>query len=268
MGMRLLNGRSLSQDDRTGTPPVMVVNQQLAEFYWPGEEAIGKCVKVAADSLPCVTIVGMVANGRNYEIQEKPRAMYYLPLAQAANRQLNADRILFVRTEGNPQVVMGELRALYHRQVANLPAPNIRTFQSQIDPEIRPWRLGAVMFGVFGALALVVAAIGLYSVMSYLVAQRTHELGIRHALGAAPRDIVAMVTREGLSVILIGMGIGALVALALGRYVQPMLYQTSARDLGTLLLVSTVLIGAATAATIIPAVRATRVDPLEALRSE
>jgi ABC-type antimicrobial peptide transport system permease subunit len=246
----------------------MVVNQQLADFYWPGEEAIGKCVKVAADSLPCVTIVGMVANGRNYEIQEKPRAMYYMPLAQAVNRQLNADRILFVRAAGDPKTVMGELRALYHQRVANLPAPNIRTFQSQIDPEVRPWRLGAVMFGVFGALALLVAAIGLYSVMSYLVAQRTHELGIRHALGAAPRDIVAMVTREGIGVILAGMGIGMLLALVLARYVQPMLYQTSARDPGTLLLVSTVLLGAATAATIIPAIRATRVDPLEALRSE
>ncbi len=268
LGMPIIGGRGFSSTDRVGSPPVMIVNQHLADFYWPGEEAIGKCVRVSSDSLPCVTVVGMVPNARNYQIQEEPSPMYYLPLAQAGERRLNQDRILFLRTAGDPDPVESVLRGLLNEMAVNLPAPNIRTLQSQIDPEIRPWRLGAVMFGVFGGLALLVAVIGLYSVMSYVVAQRTRELGIRHALGAAPRRILAMVTREGVGVIAAGMAAGALLALWLGRFLQPMLYQTSARDLGLLALVSLVLLGAALFATLIPAVRATRVDPLEALRSE
>jgi len=268
LGMRVIRGRGFSSSDREGTQPVMMVNQHLADFYWPGEDALGKCVKVSSDSLPCVTVVGMVANARNESIQEPPTPMYYLPLAQAGSRRLNQDRILFVRTAQDPQPVERALRGLLIEMAANLPAPNIRTLQSQIDPEIRPWRLGAVMFGVFGGLALLVAVIGLYSVMSYVVAQRTRELGIRHALGAAPGRIVAMVTREGVGVIAIGMTIGLLLALWLGRFLQPMLYETSARDIGLFLLVSAVLLAAALLAALVPALRATRVDPLEALRSE
>ncbi|HTL05195.1 MAG TPA: FtsX-like permease family protein, partial [Gemmatimonadales bacterium] len=268
LGMRIVRGRGFTAGDLPGTAPVMVINQQLADFYWPRREALGQCVKVAADSLPCISVVGVVANARANEIQETPRAMYYVPLAQAGARSLSRDRILFLRTAGPPAALIPAVRRVFHEMVANLPDPNVRTFQSQLDPEIQPWRLGAVMFGLFGGLALLVAAVGLYSVMSYSVAQRTHEFGVRAALGASPRRLVRGVLRDGLRVVLLGMLVGIGAALYAGRFLAPLLYQTSPRDPLVLAAVTFILLLAACVAMLVPARRATRVDPLEALRAE
>ena len=268
LGMRLVRGRGVADADRAGTAPVMVINQNLAEFYWPGQDPIGKCVKVATDTLPCVSVVGIVANARISEIQEAPRALYYMPLSQSGARGMSQDRFLFLRSQREPAALFPAIRRVFHQMAANLPAPNIRTFQSQIDPEIQPWRLGAVMFGVFGGLALLVAAIGLYSVMSYTVAQRTHEFGIRSALGASSRRLVRSVLRDGLRVVLVGMVLGLGVVLLGGRYLAPLLYHTSARDPLILVSVTVVLLLSAVCAIVIPARRVTRVDPLEALRAE
>jgi putative ABC transport system permease protein len=268
LGMRLVAGRGFTAADRAGTAQVMVVNQYLAGFYWPGQSPLGKCVKAGADSLPCATIVGVVADARVNEIQEPQRALYFVPLDQAGARGMSRDRILFLRTTGDPGTLVPGVRRVLHEMAANLPSPNIRTLQSQIDPEIQPWRLGAVMFGIFGGLALLVAAVGLYSVMSYMVAQRTHEFGIRSALGASPRRIVRSVLRDGLRVVVAGMLLGLGVALLGGRFLAPLLYQTSARDPLIYLTVSVVLLLAAVGAIVIPARRATRVDPLEALRAD
>jgi ABC-type antimicrobial peptide transport system permease subunit len=137
-----------------------------------------------------------------------------------------------------------------------------------VDPEIRSWRLGATMFTLFGALALVLAAVGLFSVISYNVSQRTHELGVRMALGAESGDVLRLVMREGLRITVIGTLIGAGVALATARFVEPLLYSVSPRDPVTFAIVIAVLLAAAVAATVIPARRASRVDPVTALRSD
>jgi putative ABC transport system permease protein len=268
LGMRLVRGRGFTAADQPGTAQVMVINQHLADFYWPRQDPLGKCVKVGEDSLPCASVIGVVANARVNEIQESPRAMYYLSLAQSGIRGLSRDRMLFLRTRGAPLAMIPLVRKVFHEMAANLPAPNIRTFQSQIDPEIQPWRLGAVMFGLFGGLALLVAAIGLYSVMSYSVAQRTHEFGIRSALGASSRRLVRSVLRDGLRVVLAGMALGLGVALAGGRFLAPLLYHTSPRDPVIFGAVTLILLLAAICAMLVPARRATRVDPLEALRTE
>jgi putative ABC transport system permease protein len=268
LGMRLVKGRGFSPADQAGSAPVMVINQELADFYWPGRDPLGQCARIGVDSLPCATVIGVVANARVNEIQEATRAMYYVPLAQSASRRLSRDRILFIRSRGEPVALFPVIRGVFHQLSANLPSPNVRTFQSQIDPEIQPWRLGATMFGVFGALALLVAAIGLYSVMSYSVAQRTHEFGVRLALGASPRRIVRTVLGDGLGVVGAGMLLGLALALLGGRFLAPMLYQTSVRDPAVFAVVSAVLLAAALAAGLIPARRATRVDPLEALRAD
>jgi ABC-type antimicrobial peptide transport system permease subunit len=165
-------------------------------------------------------------------------------------------------------LLVPNIRTAIQGMGSNLPFANIRTFQSQIDPEIQPWRLGAVMFGVFGALALLVAALGLYSVMSYTVVRRTHEFGIRSALGATPKRIVRSVLRDGLRVVLAGAALGAVIALLGGRFLAPLLYQTSARDPAVFAVVIGTLLAASIAAIVVPARRATRVDPLEALRAD
>jgi len=268
LGMRFVKGRGFSEADRAGSALVMVINQRMADFFWLRSEPLGQCVRIGADSLPCVQIIGVVANGRVNAIQEEPAAMYYVPLSQSILLGMNQDRMLFLKTLGNPAAIVPQVRRVFNDLATNLPLADVRTFQSQIDPEIQPWRLGAVMFGVFGGLALLVAAIGLYSVMSYTVVQRTREFGIRAALGASARQIVRSVLRDGLAIVVLGMAVGALAALFAGKLLAPLLYQTSPRDLLVFVVVSGTLLLASVAAVLIPARRATRVDPVVALRSE
>lgn len=268
VGMRLVRGRAFTPDDRLGSAPVMVINEQMASFFWPTGEPLGQCIEIGADSPPCVQVIGIVATARVSAIQEKPRAMYYVPLEQSTRLGLNTDRILFLRTRGQPAALIPAVRASFLSMVPNLPFANVRTFQSQIDPEIQPWRLGAVMFGVFGGLALLVAALGLYSVMSYGVVQRTREFGIRAALGASGKQIVRSVVGDGLKVVAVGMAFGAAIALLGGRFLAPMLYQTSAHDPVVFLIVTGTLLAASLVAVVVPARRATRVDPITALRAD
>ena len=143
-----------------------------------------------------------------------------------------------------------------------------KVLQDDVDPQIRPWRLGASMFGLMGVLALLVAAVGLYSVMSYLVAQRTHELGVRIALGAQSADIVSLVFRGSVGMAAIGITIGIALSLAAGRFIEPLLFNASARDFGVLGGVSAVMLAIAALASVVPALRAKGTDPMEALRTE
>jgi putative ABC transport system permease protein len=268
LGMREVRGRLFTLEDRAGSQPVMVINQRMADFFWPGGEPLGKCVRIGADSLPCAQIVGIVANARVNSIQEQVAAMYYVPLDQSQRLGLSRSRMLFIKTRRSPESQIPDVRRVFQSLATNLPLPLVRTFRSQMAPEIQPWRLGASMFGVFGALALLVAAIGLYSVMSYVVVQRTREFGIRAALGASTRQIVRSVMRDGLSVVVGGMVVGAGIALALGGLLAPLLYRTSPRDPMVFAIVVGALLLASVAAVLLPARRATRVDPVVALRSE
>ncbi len=268
LGMRLVRGRGFNAGDRAGAPQVIVINQRLADVYWPNRDPLGQCVKVGVDSVPCAQVIGVVATARVNSIQERPAAMYYVPLEQSIRRGLNQDRMLFLRTSARPETVIPGIRSVLQGMAPNLPYANIRTFRSMMDPEIQPWRMGAVMFGLFGGLALLVAALGLYSVMSYTVVQRTHEFGIRSALGASSQRIVRSVLVGGIRVVIVGMLLGGMVALAGGRLLAPLLFETSPRDPLVFTVVAATLLAAAVTACLIPARRATRVDPLEALKSD
>ena len=262
-GTPVLRGRGFLDSDVRGGALVAVVSESLARGLWDGDDAIGKCIRFGVETAPCRTVVGVVADTRR-SFDEGPRPHIYLPSAQEAGPGLG----LFVRTRGSADASLETVRRALQRAMPGTAYVEAVSMRSFVDPEIRPWELGAAMFTLFGVLALVLAAVGLFSVISYNVSQRTHELGVRIALGAGSRNVLSLVVREGLRIVAIGTAIGVVVALATGRFLAPLLYEVSERDPWTFALVVTTLIAVAAGASFIPARRATRVDPTQALRGE
>ena len=255
--------------DRAGSAPVAIVGEKMASAIWPGEDPIGKCLLVGdktpnAPAIPCSTVIGVVGDVHRESIRETPTLQYYVPLGQ--ERGIGGS-VLVVR----PRIAMLDARTALRRAMASMPDfsyTQIESIQESIDPEFRPWQLGAAMFGIFGALALVVAAVGLYSVIAYLVADRTRELGVRLALGATGGRVVRDVILRGVATTTVGVLIGTVVALILGRFVQPLLFDVSAHDPLVLSTVAVLVIAIAMLASWGPARRAGQVDPVIALRAD
>ena len=264
MGTRILRGRAPNALDRDGAPLVIVVSQSLARALWRDREALGECVKIGADTVPCRTVVGVAEDIRHSDLREDPSLTYYLPLLQF-RRGVGG---LFVRTRGPSAGQEEAVRRALQRDMPGASYVTVRSLSDIIAPNMRQWELGATMFTIFGALALLVAAVGLYSVVAYGVAQRTHELGVRVALGAQSGDVVRLVLGEGLRLALIAVTIGTAIAIAAGRWVAPLLFDTSPRDPAILAGVALVLLAISAAASFIPARRAARVDPNIALRAD
>ncbi|MDQ3949758.1 MAG: ADOP family duplicated permease [Gemmatimonadota bacterium] len=266
VGTRVLRGRGFTAADRGGRHRVVVVNETLARLWWPGESPLGRCMKVGGDTMPCAEVVGVVENARRFQLIEDESVQFFIPIEHApAYLQPGA---LFVRAAGDPSAIVGTLRRQLQSAVPNLPPVSVEPFRDQVSPQTRSWRLGATMFGAFGMLALALAAVGLYGVLAYDVSQRTHEMGVRVALGAQGRDVSRLVVGEGLRVAVLGGTIGFAVALAAGRFVAPLLFRTSPREPVVFGVVGLVLLVVALLATLIPAWRAARVDPVVALRTE
>jgi putative ABC transport system permease protein len=264
MGTRILRGRGITDQDVAGSPLVMVASEAMAKRLWPGRDALGQCVRVGSDTLPCTQVVGLAENIKSQSLSDASEYFYYLPTAQSNPDQGG----LFVRAAGDAgalkETVRRRLQPLMPGAAYVIVTPLAEILGSQTDS----WRLGATLFTVFGGLALVLAAIGLYSVIAYNVAQRTHELGVRVALGAEMGHLVRLVLFEGMKLALVGVGLGGAIALLVGRWVKPLLFEVSPRDPVVFLGVGAVLLGVAALASLIPARRAGRVDPIEALRSE
>jgi putative ABC transport system permease protein len=263
-GTRILRGRGFDSTDRRESPLSIVVSEGMAQKIWPNENALGKCEKVGGDTMPCATVIGVAENIKASDITSDDALQYYL----AIDQQRPAGAALFVRMRGPAARHAEEVRK--HLQ-SLMPGPSYVTvipMRNIVDGARGSWRMGAVMFLIFGLLALILAAVGLYSVIAYNVAQRTQELGLRIALGAHARDVLRMVLGEGLRFGLAGIGIGVAIALGIGHWVQPLLYEESAHDPLVFLAVAVVLAIVAVAASAIPASRAIRVDPSIALRAE
>ena len=267
MGTQLVAGRGITPDDRRGSALVAIINETMARELWPGRSPIGESVCIANAKLkPCHEIVGIAQDARWSNLSDAPTMQMYFPLAQ--NPSDVPIRVLYLRASGDRNALVRAVR----REVADV-APrvffaSITPLSSNLEEEMRPWRLGATVFMMFGALALVLAALGLYSVIAYDVAQRTQEMGVRLALGAQTWRVIGLIVRQGAALAVVGIVVGSFIALAAGRWVGPLLFNTAPDDPGVLSVVALMLLAVALAASAIPAWRATRVSPSVALRSE
>jgi len=263
VGTAVRRGRAFTTDDRAGTEPVAIVSELMAQTIWPGEDPLGKCVLIGDGAPPCARVIGVAEDTRRSRLKEEPSMHYYIPAGQEAGF---GGAVLLVRTGDMDGPLLGEIRALLTALDGTITYVAAETVQARIDPQMRPWKLGASIFAMSGLLALVVAAIGIYSVISYLIADRRHEISVRLALGAKTGDILRLVLRGGLVMAAAGVFIGEAVAASLGRFVEPLLFETSPRDPLVFAGIGGLLLVVAAAATLAPAGRARRVQAIEALK--
>ena len=269
LGVRLLSGRLITAaDDRLGAEPVTVVTERTARTLWPGRSAIGECL-LLGEERTCHRVVGVVADLHRQALDEnaRPFFLYFTPLGLLQGEDAVPEQLL-VRTAAAPDRAMESIRAALLPLRADLPYVRILPFQDLIDRRARSWQLGASLLTVFGAVSLVIAAIGLYGVLSYAVAQRRRELGIRAALGASSRTLLGLVLWNGLVAGLVGVALGVALALALSGQLGELLFRTSPRDPLVYGVTGILVLAIAVIASAIPGRRATRADPLEALRAE
>jgi len=272
MRTRIVRGRGFDARDREGTPPVAVVSESMARVLWPEKDAIGQCMQVSWNSMAripttaCTTVVGIAEDAAQQGITDEQRFMYYVNVDQTEPGWVSR---LYVRmADGRVDADVERVRRALQAAMPTGGFVVVRRLQEMVENERRSWVLGATLFLAFGALALVVAAVGLYGVIAYSVAQRMHELGVRIALGARSGDIVSLVVRQGLTLALAGVVIGLTFALGASRWLAPLLYKVSARDPTTYAGVGAVMALVGVAASAVPAWRALRADPNRALRSE
>jgi predicted permease len=263
---RIVDGRGFEATDRAGAPLVAVVGEAMARLIWNGANPIGRCVHIGADTAPCTEVVGVAQDAPRSSLLRREVMQYYVPSGQHTPEEPHA--ALYVRTDGPADALREQVRATLQGLAPDLPWVRVQPMWEIAAPEIRTWRLGSLLFGVFGTLALAVAAVGLYSVVSFDVARRTREIGIRVALGAGPREISALVLRTGLIPVGVGLLLGLALAAVATRWLAPLLFQTDPRDPGIFLGVAVILGVSSILACLAPAWRAVRVSPLEALRTE
>jgi len=259
----LLRGRLLDPFDRAGSRTVVVVNDAMAKKFWPGEDAIGKRFTFFGQT-DVREIVGIVRTATVLQVGEDPQPAIYLPLAQ----NFTPLATIQVRTTGLPDNTVESVRKQIQEVEPGLPLTNITTMEQQLDQALFAPRMGAALLGLFGLLSLFLAGIGIYGVMAYSVTQRTQEIVIRMALGAARGEIIRMVLKQGMMLAATGLLIGIVVSVALTRVVSGLLFDVSTTDPVVFLSVSALLAVVALAACYVPAYRATRIDPLVALRIE
>jgi putative ABC transport system permease protein len=264
LGTRIIRGRGFTDGDNAIAPRAMIVSDAMAKTLWPGKDAIGQCVRVNADTMPCTYVVGIAENIRSSSMTSDPGFFYYVPTLQYSPQSGG----LFIRTRGNASRYLETIRHELQREMPGASYVTVTPFTDVVGQQTSSWRLGATMFVAFGILALALAAIGLYSVIAYNVVQRTHELGVRVALGAQTADVVRLVVGEGVRLGAMGVAIGAAIAFGAARWIKPLLFDESPHDPFVFAAVTLVLLSVTVAASWIPARRASRVDPNVALRTE
>jgi putative ABC transport system permease protein len=263
MGIPLLAGRVFSDSDIEGAPPVTVISQSLARRSFPGQDPLGKQLR-GPMSLKPLTVVGVVGDVRRQGLAEAPAAEIYLPYQQARA----ASMTLMIRADRDPINLIAAARAQALAVDRDQPIYDARTMEDRLAELVAPQRFNLFMLSLFAALALSLAAIGVYGVMAYSVTQRTHEIGVRVALGAQSRDVLRLVMKQGMTLALIGVAIGLIISLALTRLMKGLLFGVSATDPMTFIVIALSLTVVALLACWLPARRAARVDPMVALKYE
>ena len=264
LGIPLLAGRLFEDGDRDGGPKVAIVSESLARAYWGSENPLGKHVSFPGTPPDWWEIVGVAGDTRHAGLSAEPSEELYLPLRQNASPV----GFLAIRTEGAPALMAAEVRRAVAEVNRNEPLSDFLTMQEHISNSMAPSHFRTVLLGIFAALALTLAVVGLYGVMSYTVSRRTHEIGVRMAMGARPEDVLRLVVGEGFKLTMVAVGIGLIGALALVRSLSSLLYGVRPLDPLTFVAAALALTAAALLATYLPARRATKVDPIVALRYE
>jgi len=258
-----ISGRDFTDFDRENTTHVVIVNKAMADLVWPGQEPLGKRFTIVVDPNQ-YEVIGVVATTLVNQVGEDPQPVAYMPMRQ----QYSPAGSIVVRTTGNPEAAMGAVRAQVNQLDRNLALTNGQTVEQILSQGLWAARMGAALLGLFGLLALILASVGIYGVLSYSVAQRTSEIGIRMALGAQSQQVLKLVLRQGMLLAGAGVLVGIAIALPITRFASTLLYGVSVWDPVTYISISLLLTVVALLACYIPARRATRIDPLVALRFE
>jgi predicted permease len=273
MGISLKRGRMFAADEHVGKPGVVLISEIAAHTYWPGQDPIGKRMKFAGPNWS--TVIGVAGDVKDAAMQNPAGPHTYTPYLQVADDALEMptwDELrtlhVAVRTQADPAALTSAVRGTIASLDPQLAVSDIKTMEANVQESLAPQRFNLFLLGLFAALAVFLAAVGVYGVLSYSVTQRTREIGVRMALGAQPGSILVMTIREGMQLTLAGAAVGLVGALLLTRLMAGLLYGVTARDPLTFLGVIAVMLLVSLAACYIPARRATRVDPLVALRYE
>jgi putative ABC transport system permease protein len=267
MGIRVVRGRPFGPEDVQSSRGVVVVDEEMVQRFWPDQDPIGKRITRGNPQDPAanwVEVVGVVEHTAHEGLDADARVQLYYPYGQIPQRAMT----FAVRTSGEPMSSTGAIRAAVQRVDKDMPLTRARTMDAMMSAAVGQRRFSMMLLAMFSGLAALLAALGIYGVMSYSVQQRTHELGIRLALGAERPGVMRLVVRQGMELAILGVLLGAFGGLWLTRLLQAQLYGISPRDPVTFVSVAVLLAIVALAATFIPAMRATRVDPVVALRRE
>src|SRR5882724_1435975 len=273
MRVPVLRGRDLNDADVAGRPPVVFISESMAKRFWPSENPIGKHITLTFFPGVVREVAGVVGDVKQDSLdQTRPVETLYWPLSQLTVPPSESWRSfgmsLAVRTSTDPSSAMSGVTSAVHQVDRETPVVSVVTMEGLISASLSPWRFNVLLLGAFAGLALVLSAVGIYSVLSYAVRRRVREIGIRMALGATHANVLKMVVSDGMKPILLGVAIGLAGAFALSRVVTSLIYGVRATDPLTFAAVSILLVAVGFLATIFPAYRATRVDPMVALRYE
>ena len=267
MAIQLLQGRALTERDTETTPSVALINETMAREMWPGQDPIGKRIKFPGSEKnpqPWRTVIGIVGDVKQYALDRKDPMQIYLPEAQFPTSFMT----LVVHTSSDPKTLIAAVRTEIHEMDKDQAVYNIATMEQLLAESISLRRFSTLLLMSFAGVALMLSGVGIYGVISYSVTQRTHEIGVRMALGASRRDIIHLVVRQGMAMTLAGVGIGLIATFALTRVMESLLFNVSATDPATLIIVPVALTIVALGACFVPARRAAKVDPMVALRYE